>query len=70
MRVTQKGRVTIPLEIRRALGIGPGSEVEFELDEEVARLRVDADLAAAEISRMRDPRRVAAYIPGATLIAP
>ncbi len=27
MRVTQKGQVTIPLAVRRALGIHPGSEV-------------------------------------------
>jgi AbrB family looped-hinge helix DNA binding protein len=53
MRVTQKGQVTIPLEVRRALGIGPGSEVEFELDEEGARLHVNADQAAAQISRIR-----------------
>jgi antitoxin PrlF len=53
MRVTQKGQVTIPLPVRRALGIGPGSDVEFELDEHGARLRVDSDRAAEEISRMR-----------------
>lgn len=53
MRVTQKGQVTIPLPVRRALGIGPGSDVEFELDEHGARLLVDSDLAAEEISRMR-----------------
>jgi AbrB family looped-hinge helix DNA binding protein len=29
MRVTTKGRVTIPKEIRDRLCIGPGSEVEF-----------------------------------------
>ncbi|WP_019171991.1 AbrB/MazE/SpoVT family DNA-binding domain-containing protein [Pseudaminobacter salicylatoxidans] len=29
MRVTEKGQVTIPKEIRDRLGIGPGSEVEF-----------------------------------------
>ena len=28
-RVTSKGQVTIPKETRKALGIGPGSEVEF-----------------------------------------
>nr|WP_246251566.1 AbrB/MazE/SpoVT family DNA-binding domain-containing protein [Mesorhizobium camelthorni] len=28
-RVTTKGRVTIPKEVRDRLGIGPGSEVEF-----------------------------------------
>ena len=31
MRVTQKGQVTIPLEVRKALGIRPGSDVRFEV---------------------------------------
>lgn len=30
MRVTEKGQVTIPQELRDALGIGAGTEVEFE----------------------------------------
>jgi AbrB family looped-hinge helix DNA binding protein len=29
MRVTEKGQVTIPKNVRRKLGIGPGSEVDF-----------------------------------------
>ena len=29
MRVTSKGQVTIPRDVRRALGIVPSSEVEF-----------------------------------------
>jgi AbrB family looped-hinge helix DNA binding protein len=53
MRVTQKGQVTIPLEVRRALGIRPGSDVEFELDERGARLRVDRERVGREIGRMR-----------------
>lgn len=53
MRVTQKGQVTIPQEIRRALGIKPGSHVEFRLDSDGARLVVDPERAAAEIERMR-----------------
>jgi antitoxin PrlF len=53
MRVTQKGQVTIPLQVRRALGIGPGSDVDFELDDHGARLLVDSYRAAEEISRMR-----------------
>lgn len=53
MRVTQKGQVTIPLAVRSALGIRPGSDVEFELDERGARLVVDSKRAAAEIARMR-----------------
>jgi antitoxin PrlF len=53
MRVTQKGQVTIPLEVRRALGIHAGSDVQFQLDEQGARLVVDADRAAREIERVR-----------------
>lgn len=30
MRVTEKGQVTIPKELRDSLGIGAGSEVKFE----------------------------------------
>jgi antitoxin PrlF len=53
MRVTQKGQVTIPLDVRRALGIHAGSDVEFELDDRGARLLVGRDRAAAEIDAMR-----------------
>jgi AbrB family looped-hinge helix DNA binding protein len=53
MRVTQKGQVTIPLEVRRALGIEAGTDVSFELDSGGARLVVDLAGAAAEIKRMR-----------------
>ena len=40
MRVTEKGQVTIPKNVRSNLGIQAGSEVEFELrgDEAVLRL--------------------------------
>jgi len=53
VRVTQKGQVTIPLEVRRALGIRPGSDVDFQLDERGARLVVERDRAAQDIARMR-----------------
>ena len=59
MRVTQKGQVTIPLEVRRALGIRPGSDVEFQLDAGGARLVVDPERAAGEIARMRGAGDVA-----------
>lgn len=39
MRVTEKGQVTIPLNVRRHLGIAPGSEVEFEFVEGGAVLK-------------------------------
>ena len=53
MRVTSKGQVTIPLDVRRALGIRPGSDVEFQIEGTGARLMVDPDGAAREIARMR-----------------
>ena len=30
MKVTEKGQITIPKDLRDALGIGAGTEVEFE----------------------------------------
>ena len=32
MRITSKGQVTMPIEIRERLGLLPNSEVEFEVD--------------------------------------
>ena len=39
MRVTSKGQVTIPREVRRKLGIFPGDEVTFEVAGGQARVR-------------------------------
>jgi len=39
MRVTEKGQVTIPKDLRDALGIGAGTEVEFELRKETIIVR-------------------------------
>ena len=44
-RVTSKGQITIPLEIREQLGIQPGSVVEFELRDEVVLVRKRRDTA-------------------------
>ena len=38
--VTSKGQVTIPKRVRQALGIMPGSKVEFDLESGCARLKV------------------------------
>lgn len=59
MRVTSKGQVTIPLEVRQALGIQPGTRVDFQLDGSGARLVVDSERAAAEIDGMRGAGDVA-----------
>jgi AbrB family looped-hinge helix DNA binding protein len=49
MRVTSKGQVTIPVEIREKLGLLPDSEVEFELVGNTVRLR--------KVRRPRKPSR-------------
>jgi len=38
MRLTEKSQVTVPKRVREALGIGPGSEVDFKVDENGAHL--------------------------------
>jgi AbrB family looped-hinge helix DNA binding protein len=39
MRITTKGQVTIPQEIRNQLGLLPHTEVEFEIAGDHARIR-------------------------------
>jgi AbrB family looped-hinge helix DNA binding protein len=39
MRITSKGQVTIPVEIREKAGLLPRTEVEFELDGKGVRIR-------------------------------
>lgn len=54
MRVTTKGQVTIPLPVRRQLGIEPGDEVEFVLEAGRAILRpVDASPGQRLVARLR-----------------
>ncbi len=38
MRITSKGQVTIPVEIRERAGLLPQTEVEFDFDGEVVRI--------------------------------
>lgn len=60
MRVTSKGQVTIPQRVRQQLGITPGSEVDFELDDRGARLVRVSDSEGADLAaRMRGTATVA-----------
>ena len=38
-RITSKGQITIPLEIRRALNVGPGDHIEFVASSSGVRVR-------------------------------
>jgi AbrB family looped-hinge helix DNA binding protein len=56
MRVTTKGQVTIPKDVRDHLGIKPGTEVEFVHEAGRVRLVVSNDAASQEdrIKRFRE----------------
>lgn len=43
MRVTEKGQVTIPKHVRDEFGIGPGTEVRFEIRDRSIVVVKDAD---------------------------
>ncbi len=47
MRITEKGQVTIPIEVRKKLGFLPGTDVEFIIEGDHVRL-VRADHARRE----------------------
>ncbi len=52
MRITSKGQVTIPHEIREAAGLLPHTDVEFRLDDDGVRI-VKADRAGRRPDRGR-----------------
>lgn len=54
MRITSKGQVTIPVEIRRSAGLLPHTEVDFEFDGQTVRI-----VKAREAGPRRAPRRKA-----------
>ena len=38
-RITSKGQITVPYEVRRAMGVRPGDKLEFEKDDAGFRVR-------------------------------
>ncbi len=56
MKITSKGQVTIPQDIRERLGLLPDTEVEFEIDGnavKIRRARGKAGRGARMVERMR-----------------
>ena len=47
-KVTSKGQVTVPVEIRRLLGLKPGEHLRFEPHQDGIRLVRDADESVFE----------------------
>jgi AbrB family looped-hinge helix DNA binding protein len=63
MRLTSKGQVTIPQELREKAGLLPGTEVEFELHGKEVRIR-----AARSSRRMTRGERAVALLRGSATI--
>lgn len=59
MRITSKGQVTIPIDMRERLGLLPNSEVVFELERDSVRIR-KAPQSRARGRRLVDRLRGAA----------
>jgi AbrB family looped-hinge helix DNA binding protein len=47
-KITSKGQITVPIEVRRLLGVRTGDRVLFESDSEGVRIRPLRDLSALE----------------------
>lgn len=58
MRITSKGQVTIPAEIRERAGLMPYTEVAFEYDGESVRI------VRVETARQRRGERLVAHLRG------
>lgn len=50
--VQKKGQVTLPLEMRRNLGIEPGDEVAFEQVTEGILVKIQKDTRAARLNQL------------------
>ncbi|MFI9380267.1 AbrB/MazE/SpoVT family DNA-binding domain-containing protein [Kutzneria sp. NPDC052558] len=51
MKITSRGRVTIPVEIREQCGLRPGDEIKFVIDEHGVRVVKDIGQATGERRR-------------------
>jgi AbrB family looped-hinge helix DNA binding protein len=61
-RMTSKGQVTIPKAVRQHLGVGPGSEIEFELEPDGRVLVASAQRKKRPRPQMRLPSRFGAIV--------
>lgn len=57
MRITSKGQVTIPIEIRRQAGLLPDTEVEFEVEDGNVVVRKAARASAGRGHRLIESLR-------------
>ena len=57
-RVTAQGQISVPADVRRKLGIGPGSILEWDEDGDQIVVRRSARFTSEDIHRALFPERV------------
>ena len=57
MRITSKGQVTIPIEIRERLGLLPNTEVRFEVEGNAVRIVREESPSGSRGKRLIDRMR-------------
>ena len=55
-KVTAQGQISVPAEVRRKLGIGPGSVLEWDEDGEKIVIRRVGRFSSADVHRALFPR--------------
>ena len=54
-RITAQGQISVPAEIRRKLGVGPGSVLEWDVDGDVVTVRRAGKYTSDEIHKKLFP---------------
>ena len=58
-KVTSQGQISVPVEVRRKLGIGPGSILEWEEEGDRILVRRSGTFSSEDIHRALFPQKVA-----------
>lgn len=56
-KVTSQGQISIPAEVRRRLGIGPGSILEWDQEDDKIVVRRSGTCSSEDIHRALFPKR-------------
>jgi AbrB family looped-hinge helix DNA binding protein len=59
-KVTAQGQISVPVEVRKKLGIGPGSVLEWEEDGEKMVVRRSGRFTSEDIHRALFPKKAPA----------
>lgn len=54
-KLTSQGQISVPAEIRRRLGLAPGSVLEWDVEDDVVVVRKSARYASADVHKALFP---------------